>query len=1123
MSNPSFRRILLIGLGGSGQKIVLHLKRRFLETYGVVPPSVKMLCLDTDAAPVPMPSASGEKEYRLDPHEFIHIKVDQPEDFIKRTPHVDTWFVKPMPAGAITAGAGAVRQNGRLGLFHHLTTFLNRVGDICIQLTDADLNRKMTEAGFELSVKETEIYVCGSLAGGTGSGTFLDVGILLRDMMPRALIHGFFMLDWLYRRNAFALRVGGNVYAALAELDDLQSITYGSDTFVPYQVDYGRMTIRVEKPPYTLFHLIDGRNEVGENIADPGKVAEMIASAIYLSVGELGPSIASVVDNLVTHIGVPAPRVWEGKYARYSSLGVSCMCYPAKALHRRLSAEQALRLCEEAIVEAEKASGGNRIAAHAESVKRDVDNLVSFLGLSAGPVVKTLVDAVESKLLPPDFGPPTPYEVSDSSFPALLEERRVEAEAECDRSVRESFTTHAIPIIDRAAEDVAKKVQQVDGDRSLSVAQRQEWKAEATSAFRQKAKEATEQLKAQTEKVADLRARLEKQLQRASGLKSSFFRNPRMTECQSWAEGVRSELLPEYRREAILKQSAVLFERLIAAIPASPAPVVGPSQASPVIAALRKARDRLRREKDASISEIDDIKKKTNHILLADGKSVIPKETQDSLGVDDEIREERDEKKAGLTQVVVTLHYDVFKRRRDIKTSDDYLAARDGELWELFMDYSRERTEQVGKVGVEDALKFCAHESGRSLEDYTLEQFNHLFRLASPLWCYSRSLMDAVRQQHYDRILNIGVAEKSRGEKAYEEVVKEIKVKYGIAAGHTFNTTRDPERIWLLGYAASLPAYFVQTLQENLAKYEEEISPPYHVDKYFETEVPDIFPVAATDNIALRVLGMAIVPDIDLIHDEKQEQGHSFSCRDKEVIKLNSGDEFRWLLFRDMYRDVRTRPDLRQILAERLKERVDAKSPTDSEPLKLADLKNVAEIVGMLRAPASPGVQRVAAALPDPTRAALAGVVGKVVPMDLQKDLLRDLNERILKCGSCFLAGAELDDALGDLRKVRPVKEWVDRLGGKGEPLEETEFIRLNRLLLQRVLSSDGIRSHIGRSVRSAVEDYVAAIERRLEGRDFTRLISARLTYREVSALKAFLTTKPGGYSMNVDRYIAGR
>lgn len=352
MANTEFRRTLIIGLGGSGQQILVHLKRMFMDTFGTIPPSIKLLALDTDSARVRITSGLSDKEYTLDSEEYFHLKVENPQDFIPGM--VAKWFVEPVPVGAITNGAGAIRQNGRLAFFSNLDKIQPRFDKLLTGLKDMDLPRRMREAGFTLSENTEEIYVCGSLAGGTGSGTFLDVGILLRKAMPNAVIHGFFLLNWIYRNKAFAFRVGGNVYAALSELDDLQSISYGTPGFVPYEVKYGEDTIRVTSPPYTLFHLIDGRNEIGQNIDDVQRLCDVVANGIFLSTGIMGKPVTSAVDNLLSHINVAKPRIWGGRYARYSSLGVSSMYYPARELHRQAAAQGALNLCQMALGVAEK-------------------------------------------------------------------------------------------------------------------------------------------------------------------------------------------------------------------------------------------------------------------------------------------------------------------------------------------------------------------------------------------------------------------------------------------------------------------------------------------------------------------------------------------------------------------------------------------------------------------------------------------------------------------------------------------------------------------------------------------------------------------------------------------------
>ena len=50
------------------------------------------------------------------------------------------------------------------------------------------------------------------------------------------------------------------------------------------------------------------------------------------------------------------------------------------------------------------------------------------------------------------------------------------------------------------------------------------------------------------------------------------------------------------------------------------------------------------------------------------------------------------------------------------------------------------------------------------------------------------------------------------------------------------------------------------------------------------------------------------------------------------------------------------------------------------------------------------------------------------------------------------------------------------------------------------------------------IEKYVAEVKKKLDSRDFTRLISARLTYREVKELEEFISKK--GYVMDIERYL---
>ena len=48
MAKTKIRRSLFIGLGGTGLRTLVHLKKLFIETYGEVPGMIGFLGVDTD-------------------------------------------------------------------------------------------------------------------------------------------------------------------------------------------------------------------------------------------------------------------------------------------------------------------------------------------------------------------------------------------------------------------------------------------------------------------------------------------------------------------------------------------------------------------------------------------------------------------------------------------------------------------------------------------------------------------------------------------------------------------------------------------------------------------------------------------------------------------------------------------------------------------------------------------------------------------------------------------------------------------------------------------------------------------------------------------------------------------
>ena len=140
---------------------------------------------------------------------------------------------------------------------------------------------------------------------------------------------------------------------------------------------------------------------------------------------------------------------------------------------------------------------------------------------------------------------------------------------------------------------------------------------------------------------------------------------------------------------------------------------------------------------------------------------------------------------------------------------------------------------------------------------------------------------------------------------------------------------------------------------------------------------------------------------------------------------------------------------------------------------------------------------------------------GRVALSDeLKGVLLAELNA-LVTGGSCLYADmTQAGDAWSEDTAQLLKKHQTQALAGK-------ELVKLNRLLLQESFLREGITPSL-MSLRTAIESYIRKAKTKLERRDFSRLVSARLTYREIKALEDFISTGGQGLRMDIGRYISG-
>lgn len=302
---PVRRPTLLIGLGGIGTEVLTRVKANHLWRDGRVPDSLAFLAIDADDHLPTLDLEPGDEETscRLDPHdEFYRLSLIAPRSLVDSSPDEFAWCPDNIPPAAIQNGTGAVRLSGRLALHAHAREVFQRIQRIHDRLLS--VRRTGTEP-------EIDILVIASLAGGTGAGTFLDLGIYCSHQLPhvrsvRAVLVGPRVLEDMGATH----RTSANAYASLIELDHLLSPETALADEAPGETGW-RLVTGLEGeglrcPPFDSVYLCDGINLDGRRLGTRTNVVRCVADGV----GEL------VAD------GNPAPG------GLYASFGVASLVVP---------------------------------------------------------------------------------------------------------------------------------------------------------------------------------------------------------------------------------------------------------------------------------------------------------------------------------------------------------------------------------------------------------------------------------------------------------------------------------------------------------------------------------------------------------------------------------------------------------------------------------------------------------------------------------------------------------------------------------------------------------------------------------------------------------------------------
>ena len=332
---------VLVGVGGTGAEVLLRVRRLVEESYGSLKkfPILSFLWVDTDKDyKVGNPEAAGSPLQDHEKH-WASVSGSQVRDIMSdmhRYPWIESWFPRELERNmsALEAGAGQIRAYGRFAFFYNYSKIRERFSEACNRVKGHE-NFMLDEYGIRVFSNTLNVFVVGSLSGGTGSGMLIDLGYSIRNWLRGQ--GGPIITAVVPLPNAFAgIKVGDRVkangYAALMEL------SYFSDDKTEYVAQFGRelaSEIRDKTPPFDFTYLVGTKN--GETEFTLDQLREMISQNIFLDLtSDFAPHKRSIRDNM-KGAWAEADSEGRGYPKRFMSFGLATIEIPVVQIRTSLS------------------------------------------------------------------------------------------------------------------------------------------------------------------------------------------------------------------------------------------------------------------------------------------------------------------------------------------------------------------------------------------------------------------------------------------------------------------------------------------------------------------------------------------------------------------------------------------------------------------------------------------------------------------------------------------------------------------------------------------------------------------------------------------------------------------
>lgn len=330
---------LVIGLGQMGCEVLQHFNNQLVDKFGTreLLPNVRLLYLDTD------PEAHHAAGTELSSRDVLLARLNRASHYLKPRegrPRIETWFHTNMlyriQRNQVTGG---VRALGRLAFIDNYRPISQRLRtDLESCLDPAALATAAKNTGLKLRSNRPRVYIATSLAGGTGSGIFLDLAYAVRQLLKKlGYAHpdvvGLFLLPAVSDSATRRLPLG-NAFAALTELNHYSAF----ETTFTARFDDREGTIKDSDAPFSRTVLLPLPDLGQTAVPAPAELfGELLARELTTPLGKAADSFREVATSTV-----PPPQ----RTLLCHSFGLSRYSWPRRALLQRTARRLCRRLIE---------------------------------------------------------------------------------------------------------------------------------------------------------------------------------------------------------------------------------------------------------------------------------------------------------------------------------------------------------------------------------------------------------------------------------------------------------------------------------------------------------------------------------------------------------------------------------------------------------------------------------------------------------------------------------------------------------------------------------------------------------------------------------------------------------